>query len=51
MILLSACGSQAPEPEATAAPDFTLPNATGEEVSLSDYGGRNVLLFFHMAVG
>jgi peroxiredoxin Q/BCP len=28
------------------APDFTLPASTGGEVSLSDYGGRSVLLYF-----
>lgn len=43
--LLSACGG------AAAAPDFTLPNSLGGEVSLKDYQGKNVLLFFHMAVG
>ena len=35
----------------TRAPDFTLPNALGGEVSLSDYAGEPVFLFFHMAVG
>lgn len=34
-----------------AAPDFTLPNATGGEVSLNDFEGQPVLLYFHMAVG
>ncbi len=33
------------------APDFTLPNATGGEVSLDDFEGQPVLLYFHMAVG
>ena len=34
------------------APKFTLPAATGQEVSLSDYLGKsNVLLYFHMAYG
>src|SRR3989338_295923 len=35
----------------TAAPDFTLPSTTGEEISLSDYRGKNnVLLYFQEGV-
>lgn len=35
-----------------AAPDFTLPNALGEEVSLSDFAGKQpVLLYFSMGPG
>jgi len=33
------------------APAFRLPSVSGGEVGLSDYEGRPVLLFFHMAVG
>lgn len=34
------------------APRFTLPAASGGEVSLSDYRDRQpVLLYFHMALG
>jgi cytochrome oxidase Cu insertion factor (SCO1/SenC/PrrC family) len=33
------------------APAFELPSTSGERVALSDYQGRPVLLFFHMAVG
>jgi cytochrome oxidase Cu insertion factor (SCO1/SenC/PrrC family) len=52
--LLAACGGGASTPANTAvrpAPDFTLPNALGGEVSLNDYAGEPVFLFFHMAVG
>jgi len=27
-------------------PDFTLPNQDGQQVSLSDYAGKNVLVWF-----
>ena len=30
----------------SAAPAFTLPNQDGTTVSLSDYAGRNVLIWF-----
>jgi cytochrome oxidase Cu insertion factor (SCO1/SenC/PrrC family) len=53
-LLSAACAGQA-TPQAievgVTAPQFTLPAATGETVSLSSYAGRPVLLFFHMAVG
>ena len=54
LLMLTACGANA-EPEGITvgadAPDFTLPKASGGEVSLSDYEGEPVLLYFHMAVG
>ncbi|MBK17414.1 MAG: hypothetical protein CMM52_01060 [Rhodospirillaceae bacterium] len=28
------------------APGFTLPNQNGEDVSLSDYSGKNILVWF-----
>ena len=30
-----------------AAPDFTLPDQSGESVTLSDHRGRNVVLYFY----
>lgn len=33
------------------APAFSLPSSTGDTVSLADYSGQPVLLYFHMAVG
>ena len=32
-----------------AAPSFTLPDHTGREVSLSDYTGRRLIIFFYPA--
>ncbi len=29
------------------APDFTLQNQNGEKVSLSDYRGKNIILYFY----
>lgn len=48
MLVLTACGAEA---ETSQAPEFTLQSAEGEEVSLSDFDGQPVLLYFHMAVG
>ena len=31
------------------APDFTLPDSTGKEVSLSDFRGRSVVVYFYPA--
>jgi len=53
-ILLAACGGTSSAPASSGvrpAPDFTLPNALGGDVSLSDYAGKPIFLFFHMAVG
>jgi peroxiredoxin Q/BCP len=29
------------------APDFTVPDETGKDVSLKDFKGKNVVLFFY----
>ena len=34
-----------------AAPDFTLTNTDGQQVSLSDYRGENVVLYFNEGAG
>ena len=65
VLALAACSGDkvekedaSPTPEAAAgiavgapAPDFALPASDGSTVSLSDYAGQPVLLFFHMADG
>tara|TARA_B100001013_G_scaffold334733_1_gene252624 strand:+ start:776 stop:907 length:132 start_codon:yes stop_codon:yes gene_type:complete len=30
----------------TKAPDFTLPDQNGDDVSLSDFSGRKIVLWF-----
>lgn len=45
-MVLSACNGASKQ-----APDFTLVDAQGGDVTLSDYRGTPVFLFFHMAGG
>ena len=33
--------------EGTPAPEFTLPNADGQQVSLADYRGKKVIVYFY----
>jgi len=33
--------------EGKAAPSFTLPDANGKKVSLTDFKGQNVVVFFY----
>jgi cytochrome oxidase Cu insertion factor (SCO1/SenC/PrrC family) len=52
-LVLSACGASGGGLAiGDPAPSFTLPSASGEQVSLADYQGKQpVLLYFHMALG
>ena len=38
-------------PEGDQAPDFTLPDQDGNDVSLSDFRGRTVVLYFYPKAG
>jgi cytochrome oxidase Cu insertion factor (SCO1/SenC/PrrC family) len=50
--MLSACSSLKTELSVgDIAPDFSLDAADGSLVSLQDYAGKPVLLYFHMALG
>jgi hypothetical protein len=45
-------GEDRPISEGAVAPGFSLPAASGETLTLSDYAGeRNVLLYFSMGSG
>ena len=53
-ILLTACDSNSLSNQirvGNPAPDFILNNSDGSPISLSEYKGQPVLLFFHMAEG
>lgn len=51
--LLVYLGGRAPQDDVASgeAPAFTLASTAGTSVSLSDYAGRNVLLYFNEGVG
>lgn len=52
LVLFANRGPQAKEiATGTAAPAFTLTSTSGEQVSLADFQGRNVLLYFNEGVG
>ena len=52
-VFLAACGGESPEEIAVGnqAPAFELLDSDGNTVTLADYKGQPVLLFFHMAGG
>jgi hypothetical protein len=53
-VLVTACGSSAVDGVAvdSPAPSFILQSSNGDDISLSDYQGKQpVLLYFHMAMG
>ncbi len=54
VVLISACSPQQSSPATLTGSfgtDFTLDDALGGQTSLSDFDGKPVLLYFHMAVG
>jgi cytochrome oxidase Cu insertion factor (SCO1/SenC/PrrC family) len=59
VVVLAGCEESQPTGDAeggpvevgSTAPDFSLPAANGGEVSLSDYRGSPVLLYFSMGPG
>ncbi len=54
VVLVTACSPQKSSPApltGSVGTDFTLDDALGGKTSLSDFDGKPVLLYFHMAVG
>ena len=47
VFLATAAPLGAQEEELLSAPDFTLTDMYGDKVRLSDYAGRNVVLWFY----
>ena len=53
-VFLSACSPQQASQSdltGTVGTEFTLDDTLGGQTSLSDFDGKPVLLYFHMAVG
>lgn len=53
LVLLTSCSNTRDDGLSVGddAPDFSLPEASGSTVALSDFAGEPVLLYFHMADG
>lgn len=51
VVAVAVGGRSSSSPVSGAAPPFQLQSTTGDTVSLSDYKGRNVLLYFNEGVG
>lgn len=52
VIVLVGCGGEGALKVGDPAPEFTLKDSAGAEISLSEYrDGGPALLYFHMAVG
>jgi hypothetical protein len=50
-VALGACAPSGPLTVGDKAPAFDLPSVAGDSVTLKDFRGAPVLLYFHMAVG
>ncbi len=50
-LVLAACGGAADLKVGDPAPDFAMQSVDGKQVSLVDFSGKPILLYFHMAMG
>ncbi len=50
-LVLAACGDATGLQVGDPAPDFAMQSVDGNHVSLVDFSGKPVLLYFHMAMG